>query len=913
MVVRWKPSLQFFPSSSITITTTSDKDRRKSVATPSEAVVQARDLYTPSPRPSSQIEPEQRYPSHFKPPSFTTNLPNPLPGEVQAPTPCSPTKAYVQEDEDGSYIVLTARDNVESEQKYPENSEDDTDLLDGHRHPSPSPGPPPPVSITLPFWAVARGKATNKDHNQLTDLLSERDPSACSVEEDDHDDDDEKRYGVATRAATPTPFRHDLACPTAHYILPQDDLQAASAVKSVTESANMSSPNISDRYEPSGPTIPSSRSVKSVSTTSSHPSSGKSNNNKLQPRSPFASPINTFSSRKGRKFPRMGRRSLESTSDDDNDDDDAGAGTSEVDQLAEMRAELASTSDGSLPLPLPRSSPSRALFASEDTHHRLPSSASYTSSIGSGPISAPASASSRLKKLSKGSFTSSADSLRANLMMGSSSTNNNNTSQTQIPHSRKQSSDSKASSSTHSYTNIPFFSSSARNSNKHPQTYNPTESLPASSSLNKLVARDERFVSRVRPRLTSARSASSLRLGSSAGHDGGNASDAENDEEEDDLAMLNPRRASISSTSPSYQRSRDDRRALASSINRISLAVPPPLMRSYSYDGQITAAAITGTGYDTSDNLAKNVPDLKQSVLLWIPDQSTTNSESHTHPSSSMKGYQHHSSAPSRGFANVILSNVPLHGRKKVSRRESTQLLSTDVDEQINTAFTNYQSSSSMDKDKSKSHQSACSSSTKGKEKEKASILLPPGQWKRCEAVLKPSGELLLSHGAITHTSVQMNTLKRTDIRLVDPSLLGRQRCISIHVKNGTHLPLPLGTSAMSDTKHGSSSFPLSPSAPDFLGLATLALPPASSSSTSRRPLSSLQESPYLTQEAQSVYLSFPSAAAQHTCEFYKRLTWHVASSTNRRILFGRDCIIIVPLSTRDLSPSGIFLHQPHR
>lgn len=93
-----------------------------------------------------------------------------------------------------------------------------------------------------------------------------------------------------------------------------------------------------------------------------------------------------------------------------------------------------------------------------------------------------------------------------------------------------------------------------------------------------------------------------------------------------------------------------------------------------------------------------------------------------------------------------------------------------------------------------------------------------------------------------------MNTLQRTDIRLVDPSLLGRQRCIAIHVKGGSYLPLP-------SPKPAPLSFPMSPSAPDF-----------NAASGSSRPATAGFDR-HRVQDIQTLFFAFPTAASQHACE----------------------------------------------
>lgn len=556
------------------------------------------------------------------------------------------------------------------------------------------------------------------------------------------------------------------------------------------------SSSLPDAFNPTA-TISSSRSIKSFSTTSSNNTPSSSNgisgsnnitsgnstagNSKLQPRSPLSSPKATLSLKKGRK--ELSTQGVEVQSDEEEDEEAAHINVA-TDSNTIMKSEIQGTE-----------------------HHRIASSSSGIT----GPLA-------RAKKLSKSSFTSSIDSVRGSIISPAS---NHSPSSSLIfekqqtgggagAGGRRESSDSRASS--HSFPHHKHFFN--RNSSKHPQTghtqsqaqYQNPDDIETSSPKPikaKLIARDERFYSsrgRERPRLTSARSASSLQLGGEGTRGGGvesenegnTAEDGENEEDDDDEeALFNPRRASISSTSPSHQRSKDDKRTLLASSSsnknhRISLAIPPPLIRSYSYDNRITAASLatssiiaksvlesnSGNSLDTSE-LARHIPDLKQNILLWVPVDEHTGANLSYHsssyagagagmsrsPSSSHNhhGPTHHhpSSSTAKGLANVLLSNVPIvNSRKKLIRRESTQVLfSDDIHEEGETVHHNkhtdfkHQQHSEEGKEKYKRklhHHSA------EKGKGRASILIPSGQWRKGEAVLKSNGSLVISSGVST-------------------------------------------------------------------------------------------------------------------------------------------------------------------
>ncbi|KAK9895718.1 hypothetical protein P389DRAFT_68010 [Cystobasidium minutum MCA 4210] len=546
---------------------------------------------------------------------------------------------------------------------------------------------------------------------------------------------------------------------------------------------DMSSP--SDSFNPDL-LLSSSRSAKSMSTTSSHPSSGK-----LQPRSPFASPKATFSLRK-KKFPLDG-----AAASDIEDEAD------ETDGVTALRS---------------------AFDAETEAMPQLQASNAVDDAI---RTSKP------VKKLSKSSFASSIDSVRGSLIAS---------------HDRRESSDSKASSSqSHTLPHMTFF---ARNSSKHPQvpleTSSPTwPAMQASSSAQqypKLVARDERFYSsrNTRPRFSSTKSASSLKLGGELA-DAGNSS-ASDDEE----SLLNPRRASISSISPAYQRSKDEQRArLASSNHRISLAIPPLLTRSYSYDARVNASSTVA--FDPTE-LARHIPDMKQTVLLWIVDD--PGSGLPTSASVSRLSQHHsHSTSAAKGLANTILSTVPIHGRKKIVNRESAQVLLGEVRAGEDDSRCHYDTLDRKTREKQKQ-------SSKGKEK--ISILLPAGHWKKCQAILKANGQLIISHDDMCMATVDLTTIPRTDVRPVDPSLLGRQRCLSLNIRNGSQIFLP--HSPGFDVRK-SPGFPLSPSAPDFSAFSSIGT--SSPASSGRFSGLDLQDPLLLGSGSQTLFLAFPTTASQ--------------------------------------------------
>lgn len=845
---------------------------------------------------------------------------------------------------DGSYIVLTeVRDESEGRATLPQDGSEGDHLQRGKALPAPA---------YVPISSREEG------------LLSNTQPNIpLSEDSTEYLDEDNKLESFLleseTRTSTPTqeslPLRsYDENNPTTFSnaysteSLTDQEVLSPSISQSQSEPAlhyireqqysNMSSESPSESFNPTA-TISSSHSTKSISTTSSsNPSSSAGGAGKLQPRSPISSPRSTLSFRKGKgkkRFPLQTSRG-----DVSNDDEEE-----EEEQGIDIHDEISDLHNRSL-----RGSGWEDLQDGAKSQGLSGTVAGSGTGSSGGPIA-------RAKKLSKSSFASSIDSVRGSLIGSSSSNNinNNNNNNVDTALGRRVSSDSKGSTSSipqpqqppapHSHSHLHFFS---RVSSKHPHpaqqvaagaTTSPSSSASASSRPPKLVARDERlFSSReaTRPRLTSARSASSLQLsGGGGGSDSiinvyagrsSEASDNEKEEADDEsLSVINPRRASISSTSPSYQRSKDDRRALlASSINRISLAVPPPLMRSYSYDGRMTAASMAAAvssssfsstsssssfaGYDPSE-LARHIPDLKQTVLLWIPTDENTGRNTSFHPSSyascagtdiprTSAGHpnqhphqnQNHNPSAAKGLANAFFSNVPLHGRKKIVRRGSTQVLFSDVDEEQNHPSSSsshaeqkfhrqqYHPEEKKEKEKTKSRS--------GKGKEKASILLPSGQWKRCEAVLKANGMLTISNGVslssltpllytsseltssclavrkwktVSLASVQLNTLHRTDIRLVDPSLLGRQRCVSLHIKNGPHIP-PAYSPTTNEKRTTSPNFPLSPSAQDFFSFTSLTRSASSNSGLLDDPIR-------INEGEQTLFLAFPTTALQHACE----------------------------------------------
>lgn len=209
----------------------------------------------------------------------------------------------------------------------------------------------------------------------------------------------------------------------------------------------------------------------------------------------------------------------------------------------------------------------------------------------------------------------------------------------------------------------------------------------------RLQARDDRHPP-IRPKFTSTRSTSSLPL------NGGNDTSAHDLtaglSSDDDLDHRNPRRASIPNASAIY--------AAASTVlsNRASLAVPPAFGRSYSYDDSASHAALNPDLRAADNSVNARTRDMAQAVLLWVPDDA----------GSAVKvGH-------GRQLTKVLLGNVP---RKKVTKRDSTHVLSAQADE-------------------------GRPSTAKGKEvaKDRLPSTIPSGRWRQCEAVLKPTGQLSL-------------------------------------------------------------------------------------------------------------------------------------------------------------------------
>ena len=127
--------------------------------------------------------------------------------------------------------------------------------------------------------------------------------------------------------------------------------------------------------------------------------------------------------------------------------------------------------------------------------------------------------------------------------------------------------------------------------------------------------------------------------------------------------------------------------------------------------------------------------------------------------SSSHSSHNHnhnHNSLASKGLlSNTFFSNVPMvNARKKIVRRESTQLLFSDSiageDQEHDQPYL-----SNEQQKRSHQHQYGhAGDEKKDKEKNKnkskdnkALILLPAGQWKKGEAVLKSNGQLVISSG----------------------------------------------------------------------------------------------------------------------------------------------------------------------
>ena len=161
--------------------------------------------------------------------------------------------------------------------------------------------------------------------------------------------------------------------------------------------------------------------------------------------------------------------------------------------------------------------------------------------------------------------------------------------------------------------------------------------------------------------------------------------------------------------------------------------------------------------------------------------------------------------------------------------------------------------------------------------------------------------------------SVQLTTLQRTDIRPVDPSLLGRQRCISLHIKNGPHIQPP-AYSPMYEKRTPSSSssnFPISPSAPEFFSFST------SSSSHSIRSSSNagfLEDPISVNEGGQTLFLAFPTTALQHACECIQISLDHEPRLLDiglivslSWLLYARDCVFIVSCSTGSMSKISSF------
>lgn len=638
----------------------------------------------------------------------------------------------------------------------------------------------------------------------------------------------------------------------------------------------------------------SSRSIKSFSTTSTSSKRSKSksannndNNTKLQPRSPFSSPKQVLASRASRKNLLFER--VKHSDEDDDDDDEYDDEKHDEKQKDRETEEGRGSHYGHVVVGDISGSPggkvqgdfittSQALI---DDAQRLPgpnlnaiTSTSHNTNIITNidkNTNFQVSSLTRRKKLSKTSFTSSSASSIRNGKGGH-------------VHGRKESIDSKGSASSihsispptsshnhnhhhhhHHFSHpLSFF---GRNTAKHimpvtqkgaagsssssskvrgndevleissagllaspvlsplattsANSFGMTSTSSLSGALPRLVPREERMPTLPRSnrqRSKSSRSISSLQLddehvtrlasgttvpASDDDDDNGNHRDEKykNDDDDDDddvISTLNPRRASISSSSLAYHRSKDDRRTLASSINRISLAVPPPLTRSYSYDGQVSSAMLAN--YEAAAGGAEAIrliPDMTVDVFCWFAENSRTGATAppaaavasvyavqggvghigtslSTLASTSKPTFSHTPSNAAKGLANVIFSNVP-GTKKKVVRRESIQGLTFDLNHQEgegnNHAIDdwthdqvhgsgggddtgNKNRKKSKDKDHSTGLSSGAKSKGKERQKDKLSILLPAGQWKPCQLTLKANGQLNVTHGVCCFLSV---------------------------------------------------------------------------------------------------------------------------------------------------------------
>ena len=154
--------------------------------------------------------------------------------------------------------------------------------------------------------------------------------------------------------------------------------------------------------------------------------------------------------------------------------------------------------------------------------------------------------------------------------------------------------------------------------------------------------------------------------------------------------------------------------------------------------------------------------------------------------------------------------------------------------------------------------------------------------------------------------SVDLTTLQRTDVRLVDPSLLGRQRCLSLNIKNGPQIPLPLSPGV---DQRSSPGFPLSPSAPDFFTFSSTA---STSSSHSGRYLgTSLEEPLQLASSGQTLFLAFSTTAAQQACKTAQSRTnfspYYILTTEPFLLMPFRDIGVLVSCTTGGVPCGGSF------
>ena len=619
---------------------------------------------------------------------------------------------------------------------------------------------PPPLPIQL-FFGFGSARS-GKDRADSSDTEEERFTSCASDTEGDQTIIEGRSPGLDSCNSDLEPPSPLLASPTStqstHTRSPSYPALAPSSPSAIHWQTSSTRPRRKLRRmtaPQAGPSSPASTSGRPATAGAVGSAGGPFAAVKYQARSPFASPGSPEWRR--RNFPRAPSSSYDSDEDVPLAETASAKARERGLTAAQILAELGSVDPGDLAVG-EGGSPLKAEASSGNTSpgfvRRLRKS-SRESSIGS--IAAAVKASASHSKEASGASTGSG---------------------AFVPRDpRRESVDSRASGSSLA-TPLSFLGGIGRSSKQHAQTQStavpPAQASPSGSSTYstqqavatsgqprkpKLQARDDRPRPAARLRFPSTRSTSSLPLHDEEErfpyHRNSTSSSAPRTSKDslslarladgvsmyvsskrssgssDDIAN-NPRRASIPHVSQLYAS------ASSARANRASLAVPPAFNRSYSYDDasaardQAAALGVSTSAADARSSLEQpHLRELAHAILLWFPaDASAGRSALSAHASASSgpaSGSGGGMYGHGRALTKVLLGNVP--SRKKVAKRDSVHGLL------VGTGGPDGRAEERKD--------------GKGKEKERSkykypSTLLPAGQWRTCEAVLKPNGQLAL-------------------------------------------------------------------------------------------------------------------------------------------------------------------------